>query len=174
MTKIGYQVLLYWFSSTVFRRESHFPAPASSIACWYSKGKLGLWACVWVSHRAMWPATLLHAQIVTSSYLNNDFLFCCRKLLAEQAAFMDQRNVLCILLIVERARGESSKWAAYIDILPHEYGVESLPSLMNIAVLYGACMLHKYMVYLFIPFCSRRPLLVVIGGGCRGQGHKAW
>eukprot|EP00967_Tisochrysis_lutea_P102314 scaffold153946_cov15-Tisochrysis_lutea.AAC.1 len=34
----------------------------------------------------------------------------------------DPRHVLCVLLILERARGQESKWAPYLDILPECYG----------------------------------------------------
>lgn len=35
---------------------------------------------------------------------------------------MDQRHILCLMLILERARGDASKWSAYIDMLPTQYG----------------------------------------------------
>lgn len=44
----------------------------------------------------------------------------CRQLSREQDT--DPRHVLCVLLILERARGPSSEWAPYIDILPQAYG----------------------------------------------------
>ena len=43
-------------------------------------------------------------------------------LLRELGTCVDQRNVLCVLLILEKARGDTSVWAPYIDILPQEYG----------------------------------------------------
>lgn len=35
---------------------------------------------------------------------------------------MDQRSLLVLLLVIERARGSSSFWAPYINMLPQQYG----------------------------------------------------
>ena len=45
-----------------------------------------------------------------------------RRLLCDELGSVDQRDILCLLLIVERARGDASKWAPYIDLLPLQYG----------------------------------------------------
>ena len=37
-------------------------------------------------------------------------------------AEMDARYMLCLLLILERAKGPKSAWAPYIDFLPTAYG----------------------------------------------------
>ena len=37
-------------------------------------------------------------------------------------AEMDARYMLCLLLILERAKGSKSAWAPYIDFLPTAYG----------------------------------------------------
>lgn len=34
----------------------------------------------------------------------------------------DERAVLVLLLLIERAKGSASKWATYINSLPQEYG----------------------------------------------------
>lgn len=44
------------------------------------------------------------------------------KLKAEAGVEMDDRHLLCLLLIVERAKGVSSKWHPYISYLPQTYG----------------------------------------------------
>lgn len=44
------------------------------------------------------------------------------KLKAEAGLEMDDRHLLCLLLIVERAKGISSKWHPYISYLPQTYG----------------------------------------------------
>ena len=47
-------------------------------------------------------------------------LACMRQ--AEAGDALDQRWALCLLLILERARGSASAWAPYIRILPTRYG----------------------------------------------------
>lgn len=44
------------------------------------------------------------------------------ELKAEAGVAMDDRHLLCLLLIVERAKGTSSKWHPYISYLPQTYG----------------------------------------------------
>ena len=44
------------------------------------------------------------------------------KLKAEAGVAMDDRHLLCLLLIVERAKGMSSEWHPYISYLPQTYG----------------------------------------------------
>lgn len=51
----------------------------------------------------------------------------CGCMQAEAGAALDHRWMLCLLLILERARGRTSKWAPYISILPTAYGAGSLP-----------------------------------------------
>ncbi len=46
-----------------------------------------------------------------------------RQLISEEAGKgLDQRHVLCLLLLLEKARGAESQWAVYIDLLPQRYG----------------------------------------------------
>ena len=61
---------------------------------------------------------LMHAGVaVDSSDYGPAF-----KLLIAEMGVVDQRNILCLLLILERARGDASKWSAYINMLPPVYG----------------------------------------------------
>ena len=39
---------------------------------------------------------------------------------------LDRRWMLCLLLLLERARDKQSFWAQYIDALPRTYGESSL------------------------------------------------
>ena len=47
---------------------------------------------------------------------------CCVHGQAEVGDCLDSRWMLCLLLIIERARGFRSRWAPYISILPTHYG----------------------------------------------------
>ena len=40
----------------------------------------------------------------------------------EVADALDKRWTLCLLLLIEQARGKDSKWAQYINVLPQSYG----------------------------------------------------
>lgn len=44
-------------------------------------------------------------------------------LLAEVASELADRFVLCLVLLVERIKGDASKWKPYITMLPTAYGV---------------------------------------------------
>lgn len=44
------------------------------------------------------------------------------ELKAEVGVEMDDRHLLCLLLIIERAKGTNSKWHSYISYLPQTYG----------------------------------------------------
>jgi hypothetical protein len=46
----------------------------------------------------------------------------CRALAEELGPDADQRHLLCLVLILERARGAQSKWHAYMNVLPKAYG----------------------------------------------------
>lgn len=61
---------------------------------------------------------LLHSGVAVDS---SDYGPAFKDLIAEMGV-VDQRNLLCLLLILERTRGEISKWSAYIDMLPPVYG----------------------------------------------------
>eukprot|EP00798_Chlamydomonas_sp_ICE-L_P020720 gene20720-27532_t len=43
------------------------------------------------------------------------------RILSNEGAGQDPRNILGLLLVLERSRGDSSKWAPYIYILPRQY-----------------------------------------------------
>ncbi|BDA40695.1 probable actin-histidine N-methyltransferase at N-terminal half [Coccomyxa sp. Obi] len=44
------------------------------------------------------------------------------KLLKEEVGdALDRRWTLCLLLLIEKARGKASKWASYIEVLPRQY-----------------------------------------------------
>lgn len=48
---------------------------------------------------------------------------CCHRALRDELGTnCDQRHILCLLLLLERARGAASQWAPYINILPSSYG----------------------------------------------------
>lgn len=57
-----------------------------------------------------------------SAYADADFgaAFCALR--AEAGAALDRRLVLCLLLLLERARGDASAWAPFIRVLPASYG----------------------------------------------------
>ena len=44
------------------------------------------------------------------------------KLKTDAGIEMDDRHLLCLLLIVERAKGINSEWHPYISYLPQTYG----------------------------------------------------
>lgn len=62
---------------------------------------------------------LLHAGLC---YVDCPFGQAFNELKAEADVAMDDRHLLCLLLIVERAKGTSSKWHPYISYLPQTYG----------------------------------------------------
>ena len=45
------------------------------------------------------------------------------KLRTAAGAEMDDRHLLCLLLIVERAKGAKSRWHQYINYLPQSYSM---------------------------------------------------
>jgi len=47
-----------------------------------------------------------------------------RALRAEAGPGLDARAALCLLLLLERARGPASAWAPYVDVLPDTYGAQ--------------------------------------------------
>ena len=67
---------------------------------------------------ASWSGTVLPKLVYTRRL--NFTLACMRQ--AEAGDALDQRWALCLLLILERARGSASAWAPYIRILPARYG----------------------------------------------------
>ena len=62
---------------------------------------------------------LLHEGV---AYLDRDFGPAFRRLREEAGPALDKRLVLCLLLLVERARGAASAWAPYVNVLPSSYG----------------------------------------------------
>ncbi|KAG1666307.1 hypothetical protein FOA52_004788 [Chlamydomonas sp. UWO 241] len=61
---------------------------------------------------------LLHAHVASEDAEYGDAF---RALAEELGPNTDQRHLLCLLLILERARGTESKWHAYINVLPKAY-----------------------------------------------------
>lgn len=49
------------------------------------------------------------------------YLHACREVKARAGDALDERSALCLFLILERARGDASLWAPYIQFLPESY-----------------------------------------------------
>ena len=57
-----------------------------------------------------------------TAYADAEFGAAFGALRAEAGAALDRRLVLCLLLLLERARGDASAWAPFIRVLPASYG----------------------------------------------------
>ena len=64
------------------------------------------------------------------AYLDRDFGPAFRRLREEAGPALDKRLVLCLLLLVERARGAASAWAPYVNVLPTSYSAAPSSSTM--------------------------------------------
>ena len=51
---------------------------------------------------------------------------------------LDRRWMLCLLLLLERARGKQSFWAQYIDVLPRTYSESSHCNALALVLLSAA------------------------------------
>ena len=51
---------------------------------------------------------------------------------------LDRRWMLCLLLMLERARGKQSSWAQYIDVLPRTYSESSHRTALAVMLLSNA------------------------------------
>ena len=102
----------------VFRRYLFISASALSLAC--------STACTAGVFLSIPQDILLHADAAQndSSY---GPLFAA--LQAEAAGELDKRCMLCLLLILEKVKGQGSKWAPYIDFLPAVYGMLHIQTL---------------------------------------------
>ena len=77
-------------------------------------------------YRTAWRSTSSVSDCTSDGLLpcQSNVSVCFRLLCGELGGGVDQRNLLCVLLILEKARGDASKWSPYIDILPQEYGAQ--------------------------------------------------
>jgi hypothetical protein len=50
-------------------------------------------------------------------------------------AAIDQRSLLVLLLVLERAKGQASRFAPYVDMLPQQYGESVQPAVVQLCVL---------------------------------------
>ena len=57
-----------------------------------------------------------------TAYADAEFGAAFGALRAEAGAALDRRLVLCLLLLLERARRDASAWAPFIRVLPASYG----------------------------------------------------
>lgn len=71
-------------------------------------------AFVTITQRLLLNADLCHQDPVYGDAFG--------QLKREAGAEIDSRHLLCLLLIVERAKGEASLWHPYIQYLPQTYG----------------------------------------------------
>lgn len=62
---------------------------------------------------------MLHAGLATADAAYGAAF---RALLAEAGSELADRFVLCLVLLVERLKGDASAWAPYINMLPKTYG----------------------------------------------------
>lgn len=50
-----------------------------------------------------------------------------RALQQQEGTKLDERSILCMLLVLERCRGAASQWAPFISVLPEQYGACQKP-----------------------------------------------
>ena len=62
-----------------------------------------------------------------TAYADAEFGAAFRALRAKAGAALDRRLVLCLLLLLERARGAASAWAPFLRVLPASYGAAPRP-----------------------------------------------
>ena len=67
---------------------------------------------------------ILKADLAKSSNYVLHHVF--SELQAQAGANLDDRAVLVLLLLAERARGKASPWVTYISNLPSNYGMQSV------------------------------------------------
>ena len=90
----------------------------------------------------------------------------------EVGSALDQRWMLCLLLILERTRSTASKWHAYIDILPTRYGDPS-PVLFQATLHCCKSGVSPHCDWLTRSMCEcRGSALVVHRGAAAAQGNE--
>ena len=67
-------------------------------------------------------------------------------MLTAAAGLDDDRLILVLVLLMERARGRHSKWAAYISILPLTFSKQS-PTLYPHPCHMPQCKVHSVLLY---------------------------
>ena len=86
---------------------------------------------------------LLHAGICSQDPTFGEAF---SQLKAEAGDALDSRHLLCLLLIIERAKGPDSLWHPYINYLPETYGkfVKDTHAMFKITIHLKSQTLHQH------------------------------